>query len=366
MVALNKGSSGLAVRIVKSLAIADGDVKAAAAYAQSQRWSNSDEVAEYVRSAVSASTPSSDPGIVGAVGADLAALAVPFSAVLRMQNFRRVPAKVSLISQTGGATAYWGDYYQSGGSAVAPSALAFSRQNPMQYLRVSAISVITKELAKTSDPAAEEAIGRDLGRAIGIAVDQAFLDPFTSGSPATRPASVTASGRLFAASASTLDGIDSDLEKLVTALHDNGSNLDNAVWVLNTLSATRLARMRGSSGAPAYPGVTVRGGMLMGLPVLVTGNIPRSGSPSPGATNVHLIDPSRIWYVDSGAGSVETSDVADVHMDSAPTGDASSGTASTVVNLYQTDSVGLKLTRWLNWSPVAGQSHAATLTAVEW
>lgn len=366
MVALAKVPSNLAVRIVKSLAIADGDVAAAAAFAQAQRWNNGDQVAEYVRSAVSASTPSSDPGIVGAVGADLAALAVPFSAVLRMQGFRRVPAKVSLISATGGTTAYWGDFYQSGGSAIPPSALAFSRQNPMQYLRVAAVSVISKELARTSDPAAEEAIGRDLGRAIGIAIDQAFLDPFTSGSPATRPASVTASGRIFTASASTLDGIDSDLEKLITALHDNGSNLESATWVLNTLSATRLARMRGSSGAPAYPGVTVRGGMLMGLPVLVTGNVPRSGSPSPGATNVHLIDPSRIWYVDSGAGSVETSDVADVHMDSAPTGDASSGTASSIINLFQTDSIGLKLTRWINWAPVAGQSHAATLTGAEW
>lgn len=366
MVALNKVSTNLAVRIVKSLAIANGDAKAAAAFAESQRWSNSDQVAEYVKAAVSASTPTSDPGLIGAVGADLALLSTPFSAVLRMQGFRRVPAKVSLISQTGGAVATWGDLFQSSGAAIPPSALAFSRQNPMQYLRVSALSVITKELARTSDPAAEQAIGADLGRAIGIAIDKAFLDPFVSGSPATTPASVTASGRIFTASASTLDGIDSDLEKLITALHDGGSNLESAVWCLNTLSATRLARMRGSSGAPAYPGVTVRGGMLMGLPVLVTGNIPRSGSPSPGATNVHLIDPSRIWYVDSGAGSVETSDVADVHMDSAPTGDASSGTASSIINLFQTDSIGLKLTRWLNWAPVAGTSHATSLVGAEW
>jgi hypothetical protein len=67
------------------------------------------------------------------------------------------------------------------------------------------------------------------------------------------------------------------------------------MWCLNTSSAAYLARLRGSGGALAHPNCTVKGGTLLGLPVLTSANIARSGSPSPRTSYVALVDASRIW-----------------------------------------------------------------------
>ena len=356
----------LAARYIRSLAAARGDLQAAASYAAAQRWVQSKEVSDLLQKAATGTLNSTtDPALADPISQDVARLVEPYSVVARLQNFRRVPPRTNVVSQTAGATATWGDAFQSGGKAIAVSASAFSRTQ-LTERRVSAFSVLTRELALSSSPEADGVISADLGRAIGAAVDAAFLNPYVSGSPADAPASVTASGRIFTASASTIDGIDADLEKLITALSDAGSDLANAVFVLGTLSAARLSRMRGSSGAPAYPGISAKGGTLLGFPCLTTTNIPRSGSPSPGATTVHMIDPSRIWTTDRDVVEISLSTTALVEMDSAPSADSSSGAGANAVSLWQTDSIAIKAVRWLGWQPVAGQSHAATLVGCEW
>lgn len=366
MATIERRPGRLAIRYLKSMLAANGTGVDAAAFAAAQRWTESAELVRlFEKSAVVASTPTSDPGLTDPIGQDLAALVRPYSVVANLQGFRRVPPRTAAVSQTAGATATWGDGFQAGGKAIPASAAAFSRVT-LQEKRVASFAVVTKELALSSSPDAEATIGNDLARAIGAAVDAAFLNPYVSGSPSEAPASVTSSGRLFTASAGTVDGIDADLEKLATALSDNGSDLANAVYIVNTLTAARLSRMRGSSGAPAYPGMTAKGGVLLGFPCLATTNVPRSGSPSPGASFVHMVDPSRIWLTNRDAVALSVSDVADVQMDDAATGDSSSGTATSVVSLFQTDSIAVKAVRWIGWQPVAGMSHAATLTGVEW
>jgi hypothetical protein len=34
--------------------------------------------------------------------------------------------------------------------------------------------------------------------------------------------------------------------------------------------------------------------------------------------------------------------------------------------MFQTGSIAMKITRWIDWSPVAGQSHSASLVGAEW
>ena len=87
---------------------------------------------------------------------------------------------------------------------------------------------------------------------------------------------------------------------------------------------------------------------------------------SPGTTYISLVDASRVWLTTNDAISFKTSTQALIAMDDAPTMDSSSGTPSTGVSIFQTESMALLATRYLNWQPAAGQSHAATLTNVEW
>ncbi len=357
----------LTARYIRSLTVAKGDVRAAAAYAAGQRWIESKQIADlFEKTAVGAMNSTSDAGLVDPIGQDVAALVRPFSVVAQLrERFRLVPPRTNVVSQTAGSVATWGDPFQSGGRAIAVSASSFSRVT-LSEKRVAAFSVVTDELLLSGAPEVDALIAADFGRAIGSKVDWSFLNPFESGSPAEAPASITASGRIFTASAGTIDGIDSDLEKLIAALSDGGSDLVNAAFVVNSITAARLARMRGSSGAPAYPKISAKGGELLGLPVLVTSNIPRSGSPFPGATTLSLVDPSRVWMTDRDRIEVSMSKIATVEMDSLPTADASSGTGASTVSMFQTDSHAIKAVRWIGWQPVAGTSHAATLVGCEW
>jgi HK97 family phage major capsid protein len=358
----------LTKRYLQALTVADGaGGRAAAAYCKAQNGSRWQELADLfaTKAAVPAMDATAHPALSDPVSQDFAALVAQFSVVAAlMPSFRRVPLNVNCISQTAGATAYWSDFYQSSGAAIPLSASSLTNSS-LQPLRLSALSVITKDLLRASTLETDTLVANDLGRAAAAKLDWGFLDPTTSGSPAEAPASISASGRMFAAAAGTVDGIDADLEKLLAALSDNGSSLENVVFVMNTMSAARLSRMRGSSGAPAYPGMTAKGGTLLGFRCLATSHIPRVGSPSPGASYVFAVDPSRVW-VGTGGVEISTSDAAIVEMDNAPSSDSSSGTGANAVSLWQTESLAVKSVQYINWKPVAGQSHVATLTGVEW
>src|SRR5262245_36136487 len=186
----------LAGRFLKSLALARGNYLDAAAFAGSQRWSESEAISEmFAKGAVTQMGPDDSSAIFAAVAQDLAAVAAPLSVYGRLSGFRRVPPMTALATQLTAATAYWGDLYQNDGAATPVSKLSFSRVEKLVARRVSAIVVVTQELARSSD--AENVIGTDLGRAMAAALDSALLNPTSSGSPATSPASVTSSGRIF-------------------------------------------------------------------------------------------------------------------------------------------------------------------------
>jgi len=352
-------------RFLKALAVAKGNFAGAAAYASAQRWIESETIAATCKAAVGAMGQTDQPELFRAIAQDLAAVVAPLSIVGRLSGFRRIPPMTALVTQVGGAVGYWGDQFQSDGAGAPVSALAFSRFAGLAARRVTALAVVANELARSGTPDTDVTIATDLGRALGVALDTAFLNPLSSGSPSTSPASVTSTGRIFASTGASVTAIDDDLEMLVRAVHDGGSDLANATWVMNTLTAVRLAKLR-SSGALAYPNVTARGGVLMGLPVLTSANIARFGSPSPGTTYLSLVDPSRIWLTSGDDAEFSASEQALIEQLDAPTQDASSGTAANQVSMFQTESVALKAVRRVGWQPTAGTSHAATLINVEY
>jgi hypothetical protein len=68
----------------------------------------------------------------------------------------------------------------------------------------------------------------------------------------------------------------------------------------------------------------------------------------------------------ASGGTLETSSGALIEPDSAPAADLSSGNGASVVSMFQTGSIAMKITCWINWWPVAGQSHSASLVGAEW
>jgi HK97 family phage major capsid protein len=96
-----------------------------------------------------------------------------------------------------------------------------------------------------------------------------------------------------------------------------GHNMDeqiavNAAWIMLPRTALFLSRMRGTGGNLAYPGMSVKGGELLGLPAITSTAVPGVGSPSAGV--IALVDPSEILVADDSGGSFEVSTQASLAM----------------------------------------------------
>src|SRR5258708_4082515 len=89
----------------------------------------------------------------------------------------------------------------------------------------------------------------------------------------------------------------SDLGLLVAALAGQSIGFDSAAWIMTPALAAKLAAVVGSGGAPAFPAITVKGGMLLGIPVLCSNSV--SSSISAG-TIVVLVEASALDVADDG------------------------------------------------------------------
>lgn len=136
---------------------------------------------------------------------------------------------------------------------------------------------------------------------------------------------------------------------MVNALVDAGMPLTSAHWVMSPITAASLARLRGSSGAPAYPGIGANGGELLGLPVVCSAACAAAGSP--GERFIALIEASEITYADDGGASIEHTTQADLEMSDGPT-----GTATTLRSLWQNDLAACRVTKFVNWVARPGAS----------
>ena len=93
----------------------------------------------------------------------------------------------------------------------------------------------------------------------------------------------------------------------------------------------------------ARPLIGARGGELAGLPVVVTSACPTD--------IVVLVDPSAILFAsDNNEGEIIVSQQGAVEETTTPTGSSAAPTATTLVSLWQTNSVGLMVLRRVNWA----------------
>ena len=99
------------------------------------------------------------------------------------------------------------------------------------------------------------------------------------------------------------------------------------------------------------------GGTVYGMPVIVSDYVP--------AALVVLVNATDVFLADDGDVSVDTSMEASLEMSDAPAHDSSTPTGASLVSLWQTNSVGVKAERVINWMRGRTQS-VAYLTSADW
>lgn len=271
-------------------------------------------------------------------------------------SLRRIPFRVPLITQATGGTAYWvgeGD----GKPLTKPS---FSRTT-LAPLKVAAISVATMETLRDSSPAAEMLIRDDLAAACAARLDTSFATPGYTANSGVNPASITVGADAIAAqSTGDADDIRLDVRAVMQKFIDAKNPLTSGVWIMSSSNALALAILKNTLGQPEFPGMTVNGGTFMGLPAIVSDYV---------TDYVVLLNAQDIWFGDEGGVAIDISMEASLQMvagdDDGSTQQSVTPTATSVVSLWQTNSVGFRAERTINWAKRRATA-VAYLTGVEW
>lgn len=339
------GSPATIVRVKSNLAPGTAFVRAAMAILSTngryeaieyaKRWERDcPEVGLYLKAAVAPGT-STDPlwagplAVIQNVPGEFIELLRPATILGKIPNLRRIPFNAQVPVQTAGGSYGW----VGQGLAKPVTSLQFGSAK-LDISKAAGIVVLTTELVRLSDPAAEDVVRRDMIAGIAAFLDQQFIDPAVAAVAGVHPASITNG---IVGIASVQDPY-KDLLALLQAFSTGHVPLASATLIVSETNALAMAFMRDAMGNRVFPNVTISGGTAEGINV-VTSNA--------AGTNVILVWPPAILYADDGGVTIDVSKDASVQMDSVP---ANPSDATTVlVSLWQNNLVGLRAERFINW-----------------
>lgn len=267
----------------------------------------------------------------------------PLTIIGRIPNLRRVPFNISLPRATAGTTAGW-----VGEAAPKPlTAMAFDTLT-LRWAKAAAISVLTEELVRFSNPAAEDIVRSDLARGIVQFLDRQFVDPSVAAVANVSPGSITNGITPQTPTGTNMAAFRADMKTLFAGILAANQSTAGGFWIMTQQQALSLSLAQNALGQTIFPTVNAEsGGTLLGYPVIASENIPATGgSPADGYPLIFAIAPE-ILLADDGVVTVDASREASLQMDSAPD---SPPTASTnMLSLWQLNMLGLRAERWITW-----------------
>lgn len=249
---------------------------------------------------------------------------------------REVPANVTIKGQDGTATAYWVGQSKS----IPVSKPDFMSVN-LTPLKVAALAVVSKELLRDSSPAAEMLVRDALVEASAQKVDSTFFSN-AAAVAGVSPAGILNGVTAISSAGNDVDGLIADIKALY-APFITANNASGLQYATTESLAKSIGLMQNALGQDAFPGITASGGTLKGDPISGGGNV--------GAGDLILMKPSDIYKIGDRGVEVSMSTEAAIEMADNPAGASDTPTANgSVVSMFQTESVALKVVRPLNFA----------------
>jgi HK97 family phage major capsid protein/HK97 family phage prohead protease len=328
-------------RYALAVAMAKGNLMHAEKLAE--RWNESTpEVGMVLKAAVAAGTTSATTWAAPLVqytnmASEFIELLRPLTIIGRLSP-RRVPFNIRIPRQTAGSSGS----FVGEGQPKPVNALALDNIT-MTWAKAAVIIVLTDELTRFSNPAAEALVRADMLAGISAYLDRRFIDPTYAGVANVSPASVTNGIAARQSTGVTTAAITADVKAVLTAFSNANQNLAAGVWVMNAKTALALSLIRNTLDEVVFPTVGITGGTWFGLPVITSNSVGLAGSPTD--SFIALIDQSEILLADDGDIAIDMSQEASVEMNDAP-----SGGATSLVSLWQNNLLGLRAERYINWA----------------
>jgi HK97 family phage major capsid protein len=227
---------------------------------------------------------------------------------------------------------------------------------------VANIAVTTMELLRDSSPSAEVLVRDSLAGALAERMDIDFVDPTKAAAANVSPASITNGVAPITSVGRGAVEIRLDIKALFETFIAANNAPTSGVWIMSSVTALALSLLVNPLGQPEFPGVNMNGGVLYGLPVITSQYVPTDTA----GGYVFLVNASDIYFADEGGVEVDMSTEASLNMVDNPTQASDSPPVPTqVVSLWQTNSVGFRAERTVNWSK-RRPSAVAVLDGVNW
>ena len=337
-------------RSAMALFAAKGD-RAMAAEIAKQRWgSQTPEVERYLKTAVPAGdTTTSGWASQLAYARDMENEFVeylrPMTILGKLSGVRRVPFNIRYGTQTATSTGNW-----VGQGAPVPVSKPTVSSGSLGIAKASAIVAIDEELARISSPSAEMFVRDDMAKTLATFLDVQFVDPNVAASANVSPASITNGVTAVAATGTAAANLRTDLATVLTNLSRNEIDLSGVAWIMTPETALNISLMLSSLGTPIYGGISATGGTLLGLPVITSNSANIPGSPASGRMII-AVATGDILLADDGGVSIDVSREAALQLLDNPTNTSTGSTTTTqMISMFQTHSMALRATRFINWA----------------
>jgi HK97 family phage major capsid protein/HK97 family phage prohead protease len=266
----------------------------------------------------------------------------PATIIGRIPNLRRVPFNIQMPAATTGTSVNW----VGEGAPKAVTSMSFTTVT-LRWAKAAGIVILTDELVRFSNPAAEAVVRADLIAAMAQFLDRQFVDPAVAEIVNVSPASITNGVTAIVPSGTTEAALRSDIARLMNAFMAANLTTAGGVWIMTQQQAMRLSLIVNALGQPSFPTITGTGGTFLGYPVIASENLPSStGSPAEGFPIIFALAPE-IMLADDGQTVIDASNQASVQADTAPDSPPTASTA--YISLWQMNMTGLRCERWINW-----------------
>jgi HK97 family phage major capsid protein len=270
----------------------------------------------------------------------------PKTIIGQIPGITKVPFNIRIPGESAVPTGYW-----VGQGAPIPVSKSTTTSITLGIAKAGGMCVLTKELIMSSQPSAEEMMRNSLSKSVIQFLDQQFIAPDYAAVANVSPASLTNGVTPTAASGTAATNFRTDIQTLFNTWITNNVDPSGAVWVMTATQALALSMMLNALSQPYFPTMTPRGGTLNGYPVIVSQSCAQVGSPvATEGQMIVLINAPDILLADDGQVTVDASDQASIQMLDNPTNNAQAGTPTTMVSMWQTESVALRAIRFINWT----------------
>lgn len=347
-------------RLARTMALAGGDIIQAAAIAEHDYPG---QFTEFYKAAVSAGTTTHSTWASPLVPA-YEHYAAGFTEFLRSSTIlgafgtgnvpalRAVPFNIEVPRQTTGGKGYW----VGQGQAKPLTKFDFDTVR-LGFAKVANIAVITEELLRFSDPSAELIIRDQLAAALAQVLDEDFVRPDKAAVTGISPASITHGVTAIPSVGSDIEAIRKDVQNVMATFLAAKLSPKKGTWIMDSMTVLRLSMMTNALGQLEFPDLDLDGGTFFKRPVIVSDFVP--------AGLVIFVSAEDIFLADDGQATIDVSREASVSMEDSPAMNSSAPTPAQLVSLWQTNSVGIRAERYINWEKRRPQA-VAYLSGVSW